>query len=205
MVLNFGGGGLLGKYTENYSDEFFSTETESGWGGQGIKSVQYGYITTANGASSGTATITAVDINNSYVAHLGDGMNNSTGAYPANQNSYLVLTNATTVTATRSGTTSARITCYMVVEYYPGTIKSIQNTSAPNDSTSVTIQAVNPTKTILIYRGCLRAITSTDGNFRSRFELILASATTVTSGTYTIVGDAESGTSTLYFTVVEFY
>lgn len=32
MVLNLGNKGLLGNYTEDYSDEFFSSETESGWG-----------------------------------------------------------------------------------------------------------------------------------------------------------------------------
>ena len=168
-----------------------------------IKSVQYGYINVTT--LTNTATITAVDTNNAYVVHMGDNMGNTTSNYPADNSFYLELTNATTVTATRAGQSYARVTYFMVIEYYPGIIKSIQNTSASNDNTSVTINAVNTNKTILINRGALRAVTSTDGFFRSRYNLYLANSTTVSSATYTIVGDAESGTSTLYFTVVEFY
>ena len=66
-----------------------------------INSVQYGTVTIASGATSGTATITSVDTSKSVLGFLGfttavDSSGVQNRVFPR-----ITLTNATTVTATR--------------------------------------------------------------------------------------------------------
>lgn len=78
-----------------------------------IKSIQSGVISVVTGVD--TATITAVTTAKSYVVF--DGMTHS--ASTGNSSfSKLVLTNSTTVTATRDGTTGINLISYSVVEFY---------------------------------------------------------------------------------------
>lgn len=79
-----------------------------------IKAIYRGTITIANTATSNTATITAVDTAKAVVTHLGV---SSTETSVANTNAYLALTNTTTVTATRAGSTGSLVVAYQVVEY----------------------------------------------------------------------------------------
>lgn len=79
-----------------------------------IKSIQRGTITIANAASSKTATITSVDTTKALIFSLGA---ESTETSVANTNVRLALTNATTVTAERGGTTGSVEVGYQVVEY----------------------------------------------------------------------------------------
>jgi len=88
-----------------------------------LKSVQRGTITLAAGAGSGTATITGVDTAKSVVNILGSSNNDTvTGGYAGGQEttSYAVLTNATTVTATRNAAAGAiaMVVSYEVVEFF---------------------------------------------------------------------------------------
>jgi len=96
----------------------------SGGGGGFVKSINQINITMGGGSSSNTATISAVDMDNSYIVFTGS------SAYETNTTDHyhgtLVLTNSTTVTAQRAGTSGDfRATGY-VVELESGIINSIQ-------------------------------------------------------------------------------
>lgn len=73
----------------------------------GIKQVLRGTVNIANGASTGTATITAIDLQKSEMRWLGV----KVGAV-----GYIELTNATTITATRQGTSGAEVFSYEITE-----------------------------------------------------------------------------------------
>jgi len=81
-----------------------------------IKSIQRGVITIANASATQTATITAVDTTRSALKFLGRSYAGDT-KYAYDTSCYLVLTNSTTVTATRQGTTTALYVSYEVTEY----------------------------------------------------------------------------------------
>lgn len=77
----------------------------------GIKQIIRNVVTIANTATSGTATIAAVDPAKSLITNLGQ----KTGTtVPAG----IELTNGTTVTATRAGTTGIADFPFQVVEYW---------------------------------------------------------------------------------------
>lgn len=86
------------------------------FGARAIRSIQRGTITGTTGASSATATITAVDITKSELTYLGGmGVSQSgTLAFIAR----LSLTNSTTVTATWPGTITGQSVGFQVTEYY---------------------------------------------------------------------------------------
>lgn len=69
--------------------------------GGGVKSVQRGVITIAGSTGSNTATITAVTTAKSELRLLGSTTATSGGINPNNDFVKLVLTNTTTVTASR--------------------------------------------------------------------------------------------------------
>jgi len=79
-----------------------------------IKSIQRGTITIANSSTSNTATITAVVTAKSIISLLGT---SSTETSAANLLARVELTNTTTVTATRGGTTGSVTVRYLAVEY----------------------------------------------------------------------------------------
>lgn len=79
-----------------------------------IKSIQRGTITIAGSSTSNTATITSVNTAKSIISLLGTA---STETSTANVLAHVALTNATTVTATRGGSTGSLVVGYQVVEY----------------------------------------------------------------------------------------
>ena len=81
-----------------------------------IKSIQRGTIVIAATNASNTATITSVDLAKSHLSFGGSSHSDSANAN-ARQMARAELTNATTVTATRSGTLSSTTIAYTVVEY----------------------------------------------------------------------------------------
>ena len=83
----------------------------------GIKSIQRGIVTIANAASSGTATITAVNTSKAQIRHLGNKPNAATSATISEHGS-IVLTNSTTITAERGGTSQPLAIPYEVTEWY---------------------------------------------------------------------------------------
>lgn len=81
--------------------------------GMSIKSIQRGTIALV-GVDSNTATITSVDTTKSVLRHLGQITNGT--SVPDGQ-CHLVLTNATTITATKSSANNNATVSYEVVEY----------------------------------------------------------------------------------------
>lgn len=79
-----------------------------------IKSIQRSTIT-VNGVASNTATISAVDTAKSFVNNLGT--STDTGQNTSGLADFL-LTNATTVTMTRAGSTGIAIGSFEVIEFY---------------------------------------------------------------------------------------
>ena len=83
-----------------------------------VKSIQRGTITISASGTSGTATITAVDIAKSNLTMLGFATA-STDSNPSTHNPRIALTNATTITATcTSAAGGAIIVSYEIVEFY---------------------------------------------------------------------------------------
>jgi len=85
-----------------------------------VKKVQYGTVTVAASATSGTATITSVVIGKSVLIMLGStfvaAANAITGAVDWHR---ITLTNSTTVTANTGGATNiAGTTGFVVVEFW---------------------------------------------------------------------------------------
>lgn len=118
-----------------------------------IKSIQRGTITLADTVTSATATIGAVDPNNTRLIFLGNNSTNTGGAGSSNPTSArIALTNATTVTASRITGTDLMTVSYEVIEYYPGVIKSVQRgtvTMTATASATATITAVDTNKATL--------------------------------------------------------
>ena len=89
--------------------------TLSQFSGGGVKSVQRGTITVSGTSQTNTATITAVDTSKSMISFTGF----SGGAMSTYDNwPRLFLTNSTTVTATRNGSSFSVVVSYEVIEFY---------------------------------------------------------------------------------------
>lgn len=80
-----------------------------------IKSIQRGTISLTG--TSATATITAVDLAKSLVLWGGSDFTTA-GGYESSHFTKMVLTNTTTVTASRQASTGTAILPYQVVEYH---------------------------------------------------------------------------------------
>lgn len=80
-----------------------------------IKSIQRGVVSISGGNGSNTATITSVDTTKSLISFLGS--SGSSGSASDGQGR-VELTDATTVTANRTGTNNSASFGYQVVEYY---------------------------------------------------------------------------------------
>jgi hypothetical protein len=167
-------------------NRFRGTTPVSQWIGAssgGIKSVQRGTITIAGGASSNTATISAVDASRARVRWLGQtsSLDQNDGAYGR-----VTLTDATTVTATRGSNPAVTLVIgYEVVEYLAGAIKSVQRGTivANADPTDATIAAVNTAKTEVDYLGF--SFNSTGEELTIHPRLSLLNATTVRANVVT--------------------
>ena len=83
--------------------------------GAGVKSVQTGTIL-MSGVTSNTATISSVNTAKSVVLFGGWTTDNTSGSLLFAP--YLTLTNATTVTATRSTISNTTTVSYTVLEFY---------------------------------------------------------------------------------------
>ena len=82
-----------------------------------IQSIQYGTVS-VNSATSGTATITAVNLAKAVLISLGDQSNKSSTDYAAADRHRLALTNSTTVTASRNIADTHNVTVgFVVVEF----------------------------------------------------------------------------------------
>jgi len=166
-------------------------------------SAQNGFIALGSGVTSNTATISSVSTSNAFVLYGGVNTT-STGNTMTRVYSSLDLTNATTVTATRSnGTSSTTNVSYCVVELTPGIIKSVQKIAATQATTGTTldatISAVTTANTAVFWNGMTTALGTGDSE-SSTYYYDLTSTTNVQ---FTRVG-TNTTTRTLYATAVEF-
>lgn len=92
--------------------------TGTSGGGTVIKSIQQGTVIILTNATTATATITAVNTSKAYVIYEGSNGTISSGFTAEAVNGYLTLTNATTVTATKTNNSDHNLTIgFTVVEF----------------------------------------------------------------------------------------
>jgi len=154
--------------------------------------------------TGGTGTITAVNTANTLIFFAG--ISSGAGANAASDlGCHWVLTNSTTVTATRSGT-SGTFTLYLdVCEFTPGFIIQQQMTSVAvsgsGGTNTASISSSSTSRTNIIPYGC--TATSGLGVGGSVLEIVWAQNST-TQVQATIGSSFASGTVTAYANVVEF-
>lgn len=147
-----------------------------------VKSIQRGTIS-LSGVTTNTATITAVNVNNTLLKLTGyvdaDATNEARYFYVR-----LALTNLTTVTATIGIAPGASsLVSFEVWEYMPGVLRSVQRgtiTMATVTSNTATIAAVRSTSTATCeLLGC--STTSANGGNTGSAAVTLTNTTTVTA------------------------
>ena len=165
-----------------------------------IKSIQHVQITIAASSTSNTATITSVDTN--YTAILLSGFQSGTSTSSANAFPRAVLTNATTVTATRDTSSTNTVTISVaVIEFQSWVLASnvqrgtISLTSVA--SNTATISSVTTSRAVVLSGGYT---TTTGGSSTSLYtNLELTNSTTVTAAR-----TGTTGTNVVAYSVVEF-
>ncbi len=119
-----------------------------------IQNIQQGTIT-MTAAASNTATITAVVTANSIVHYNGATCTDTTASFSINMNK-LVLTNTTTVTATRVTATNNLTARFVVIEFAAGVLnQAVQSITAAANTTalSAALTAFDPRYTMAFYGG----------------------------------------------------
>lgn len=119
-----------------------------------IKSVQSGIFSTG-GSYSGNVTITAVDPTNSLVLNNGHRHDSAYGV--GADGGVLKITSSTNVSITKITYTATDLVTFIVVEFMPGVIKSIQrghvHFGSSTSAVNLTITAVDLSKTGLFFNG----------------------------------------------------
>lgn len=167
-----------------------------------VTAIRKGSIVIASGSASNTATITSVNTSYAFVLH--GGTYSTAGADGPDQFCNVVLTNGTTVTATRGDTAGDLTVQYTVIELDSSAIVSIQSGSVTLDdaaevSGTAAISSITTAQSILIWQGMVGVGGgSIESNYLMGFTL--TDSTTVTG----LRGTATTGTNdvTGYFTVV---
>lgn len=114
-----------------------------------LKAIQKGTITISAGNTSNTATITSVDTGKTYVTYT---MASDTASTASDATACLVLTNSTTLTASRVGTNGTITIVYNVVEFLSGvnvqrgTLDDSAWSGVPTNSVNVTLSTIDTTK-----------------------------------------------------------
>lgn len=160
--------------------------------------VQQVSITIANGSASATATISAVGTR----AFILYGGNSGSEAEANNSSVFTTLTNSTTVTATRSGTTGTCIITCSVVDATPDLVTSVQYGTVTlvvtNTSNTAVISAVNANTSALQMMGLSTAdIVSVP---TTQLPALTYAGTTVTATVTTAV----TSTMVVSFCMIEF-
>ena len=154
-----------------------------------VRSVQAGTITLA-AATSGTATINAVDIAYSVMFYNGI-VPGAAGSNLPNNLCALALTNSTTVTASADAASSSTI-AYTVVEFQPGVVRRVVDgtvlvTNANTVDVATLAAEVNPAIAATVYGGTRTGIGTVDAAL-CRAALTAANQVTVTRTTGTGAG-----------------
>lgn len=167
-----------------------------------ITSIQFGTVSIANTASSGTASISAVTNTNAATQLLGWSSDNTT--YSGVNEQPVISLSGTTVTATRTGTGGNLTVGFCIIEFTGAALnQSVQNVSATSSASvtsyTATITSVVTTNSILIYAGSNIATSTTN------MSQILQSGSLTNGTTVTIsVSSAVANAKTYNCTVVEF-
>lgn len=146
-------------------------------GGVRIKSIQTGAITISGTNLTATATVTEVDTTKAVLISNGCRMASDNGSTSA----HIVLTNKTTITATRAsyGSSSNTIVSYTLVEFEG--VKSIQAgtiaMASPNAFATATVTEVNTDKSLLFNNG----FTASNSDFTVMPTMTLTDAVTITA------------------------
>jgi len=166
-----------------------------------IKSIQRGSYT-INSLSSTTITISSVDLNSSIVIFSNRFISGANAAYGIAV--YAALINSTTLEIGRGGSSSKQQVEWQVIEF--NNVKSVQRgtvtmtapSSSATVSTSVTISAVDLSKSI-----CLVSFKTSSGGFTSDAFITIQfnSSTELSLSTYATYSDT---TQTAYWQVIEF-
>ena len=171
-----------------------------------LQSVQQITVTIAAGATTGTTTITSVDTTKTYLEMQGQTAQVSTMATDTVL-ATAVLTNATTVTATRqtSDASNAITLGVTVVEFVSAAIQSMQSGTIAIASSGLTntatISAVVLANSVVVHNGQTFGSTTDNANpARTRAHLVLTNTTTVTATRTT----ASTSATTVAYTVIEF-
>lgn len=165
-----------------------------------VNSVQYGTIAMGTTDATLTATITSVNTASAAVMYLGNICAKTTSGSGETRPS-VTLTNATTVTATRGVTGTTLTVGFVVIEFQPGIIKSLQQFSSTLNSSSLTdtvsiLQVVMANS--IIINGGMNSAGTTFSNTQCMMQL-----TSPVAITFTRLGNA-TGDRIYQFTVVEF-
>ena len=173
------------------------------WGASSlVQSVQYG-TAVATGSLTGTATITAVVLANSVVMYLGNSTTDTSAAIGRVQ-SRLDLTNTTTVTCTSRDAVATKTVSFVVLEFAPGVVKSLQtgtlNITTGQQSNTATITTVNTAKTFLVWDNQDSNTAGTNAEAFARLTLTNATTLTATQGAV-----ASGGNITTNYTALEFF
>lgn len=174
----------------------------SGLNGSPIKLIQRGTVTIGSGATSATASITAVILANTRLVFLGY-TTSVLGATVTENNCYLELTNTTTVTATHATAGNTIVASFGIIEYWPGVIRSIQRgtnaITAGNTTAASTVTAVNLEKSELDNLGVsfTNADATASGPPNQQANVVITNSTTVTS---TRVGTSDALTQSYQLT-----
>jgi len=150
-----------------------------------IKSIQYGNIAIGSGAASNTATITSVTTANSLI--FWNGAYNTAATTNNNLIADIALTNATTVTATRTGTGANTCTArFVVIEFIPGVLTSVQRgtITIASGSTSNTATITSVSEDVAFFN-CLGFRSANASTERADAVLATVNLTTATELTAT--------------------
>lgn len=170
-----------------------------------IKSINSYTITFSTASLTGTKTITSVNTASACVQTTSIGNHSLSGSTPAYNAVGYQITGATTVTANVGATaTGNESNGFDVIEYYPNELKSLQQVTGSDTSTSAvaSVSAVTIAKTWLCWGGFTTSLTTASNwyQFTNNSSPYLSSTTAVTMAHYNSGGNTWTG----YVTTVEF-
>ncbi len=171
----------------------------------GIPEIQAFSVSFA-GATSTAATISPVDTSRSVIVMAGISASGTDACMPLRAE----LTNATTVTVTRTRSTGTTTVLKGFVLTYPvGIIKSIQrgtiSMTSGETSKAATVTSVNTAKSILNHLGNTTNESSSPSLYApSESTLTLTNATTVTADRGSVTGTAGALTNVTSYELIEF-
>jgi hypothetical protein len=169
-----------------------------------LQSLQTGTVAITNGNATATASLSpAVNVNNAWLIPMGYTSTEAAGAL-TDFNAFITLTNATTVTGTRTGTTQLLTPRFALLEFVPGVVRSIQYGTVVLTtvaSATATIAAVMAAKTIVTPLGfSTNAGTGGIAGSQCDLDVVLTNPTTIT-----VTGNNSVNTYTVGFVAVELY